>query len=50
MEGNRSAFETQEDLISYLSTIIAEGDVILVKASRTMKFENIVSGIQKITV
>lgn len=49
-EGNVSAFNTQEELINYLSTIIAEGDVILVKASRTMKFENIVSGIQKITV
>jgi len=43
-------FHTGEELLSYLSTTIKEGDVILVKASRTMKFESIVSGIQKTTV
>lgn len=47
---NIITFHTGEELLSYLSTTINEGDVILVKASRTMKFENIVSGIQKTTV
>lgn len=45
-----SGFNTREELLAYLSSIIKEGDVILVKASRSMKFEDIVSGIQKITV
>lgn len=47
---NILTFHTQEELLECLSTKIEEGDVILVKASRSMKFENIVSGIQKTTV
>lgn len=47
---NIFTFHIREELLNYLSTIIEDGDVILVKASRSMKFEDIVSGIQKITV
>lgn len=47
---NIFTFHTGEELLNYLSTIIEDGDVVLVKASRSMKFEDIVSGIQKITV
>jgi len=37
------SFETYDEVISFLSGIIAPNDVILVKASRYMKFESIVS-------
>lgn len=47
---NLVSFHTGEELLDYLSTNIKDGDVILVKASRTMKFEHIVSGIQRTTV
>lgn len=47
---NLVSFHTGEELLDFLSTTIEDGDVILVKASRTMKFEHIVSGIQRTTV
>jgi len=47
---NLVSFHTGEELLDFLSTTIKDGDVILVKASRTMKFEHIVSGIQRTTV
>ena len=37
------SFETYDEVISFLKEIIAPNDVVLVKASRYMKFENIVS-------
>ncbi|WP_291572763.1 UDP-N-acetylmuramoyl-tripeptide--D-alanyl-D-alanine ligase [Clostridium sp. UBA4548] len=49
-DGNLVSFHTGEELLDFLSTTIEDGDVILVKASRTMKFEHIVSGIQRTTV
>jgi UDP-N-acetylmuramoyl-tripeptide--D-alanyl-D-alanine ligase len=41
-------FETYDDVISYLEGILNENDVVLIKASRYMKFENIVSGLGNI--
>ena len=35
-------FETKEELIDSLPKIVEDGDVILLKASRGMKFEDIV--------
>ena len=35
-------FETKEELIDSLQRIVEDGDVILLKASRGMKFEDIV--------
>lgn len=42
------SFETHEDVISYLEEILTENDVVLIKASRYMKLESIVSGLYKI--
>lgn len=40
-------FETKEELISSLDTIIKKDDVVLIKASRGMKFEDIVKYIEE---
>ena len=40
-------FETKEDFISNINTVIKENDVILVKASRGMKFEEIVNSLEE---
>jgi UDP-N-acetylmuramoyl-tripeptide--D-alanyl-D-alanine ligase len=40
--------ETYDDVISYLEGILTENDVVLIKASRYMKFESIVSGLGEI--
>lgn len=37
------SFETYSEVISYLEGILSENDVVLIKASRYMKFESIVS-------
>ena len=37
------SFETYDEVVSFIKGIIAENDVVLVKASRYMKFESIVS-------
>jgi UDP-N-acetylmuramoyl-tripeptide--D-alanyl-D-alanine ligase len=42
------SFETYDDVILYLEEILTENDVVLIKASRYMKFESIVSGLEKI--
>jgi UDP-N-acetylmuramoyl-tripeptide--D-alanyl-D-alanine ligase len=39
------SFETYDEVNSFLKGIIARNDVVLVKASRYMKFESIVSGL-----
>ena len=39
-------FETYDEVVSFLSGIITENDVVLVKASRYMKFESIVSELE----
>ncbi|AGX43702.1 UDP-N-acetylmuramoyl-tripeptide--D-alanyl-D-alanine ligase [Clostridium saccharobutylicum] len=40
-------FETKEELVENLTNIIKPGDTILVKASRSAKFEEIIKGIEK---
>lgn len=45
---NYKAFSNMEDLIKYLDAILKNGDVILVKASRSMKFENIVKNLKEL--
>lgn len=45
---NYNAFSNMEDLIKYLDAILKNGDVILVKASRSMKFENIVKNLKEL--
>lgn len=44
---NFKAFEAIEDVAAYLKDTLKAGDVVLVKASRSMKFENIISELQK---
>lgn len=41
------AFEKIEDIVLYLKENLKDGDVLLVKASRSMKFENIINELQK---
>ena len=43
------AFDTTDSAKEYVGKIIKDGDVLLVKASRGMKFENIISEIAKET-
>ena len=43
-------FEDKKDFIDDLKTIIKENDVILVKASRGMKFEEIVNSLEEADV
>ncbi|MCX6807149.1 MAG: UDP-N-acetylmuramoyl-tripeptide--D-alanyl-D-alanine ligase [Candidatus Berkelbacteria bacterium] len=45
--GKGKYFKTKSDLIKYIKQEIKEGDIILVKASRGMKFEDIVKEIKK---
>ncbi|WP_392486373.1 UDP-N-acetylmuramoyl-tripeptide--D-alanyl-D-alanine ligase [Haloimpatiens sp. FM7315] len=47
-EENYKAFESQEQLVDYVKDVIKSEDVVLVKASRYMKFENIVENLKKI--
>ena len=44
---NIITFENKNDFISNINTIIKENDVILVKASRGMKFEEIVNSLEE---
>ena len=41
-------FETKEDFINNIPDIITEGDVVLVKASHSMAFEEIVAELKKL--
>lgn len=47
---NIITFENKEDFISNLHKIIEKNDVILVKASRGMKFEEIVSSLEEVQI
>ncbi|MDU5105640.1 UDP-N-acetylmuramoyl-tripeptide--D-alanyl-D-alanine ligase [Clostridium sp.] len=47
---NIITFENKEDFISNLNKIIEKNDVILVKASRGMKFEEIVSSLEEVQI
>ena len=47
---NIITFENKEDLISNLYKIIKKNDVILLKASRGMKFEEIVSSLEEVQI
>ena len=42
------SFETYNEVVSFLDEIIKQDDVVLVKASRYMKFESIVSELEGI--
>lgn len=44
---NFKAFDSIEDIVDYLKQNLKDGDVLLVKASRSMKFENIINELQK---
>ena len=44
------SFETYNEVVSFLHGMIAENDIVLVKASRYMKLESIVSGLENINV
>ncbi len=44
---NFKAFDSIEDIVHYLKENLKDGDVLLVKASRSMKFENIINELQK---
>lgn len=44
---NFKAFDSIEDIVHYLKQNLKDGDVLLVKASRSMKFENIINELQK---
>lgn len=43
-------YDTKEEFISNVQTLIKENDILLVKASRGMKFEDIVNYIEKISI
>lgn len=47
---NIITFATKEECIYKLDTIIKENDVVLVKASRGMKFEDIVSSLEEVSI
>ncbi len=47
---NIVTFESKEEFISNLNSIIKRDDVILVKASRGMKFEEIVSSLEELEI
>lgn len=42
------SFENYSDAISYLEEVLTQNDVVLIKASRYMKFESIVSGLGRV--
>jgi len=46
-EGQGRHFETKKDLIDFLKKEIKNGDIILIKASRGMHFEEIVNAIRR---
>ena len=46
---NIMVYNNKEEMINDLDKIIVKGDVVLVKASRTLKFEEIVSELSKIS-
>lgn len=46
-EENFKALDSIEDIVHYLKENLKDGDVLLVKASRSMKFENIINELQK---
>ena len=41
-------FESKADLLAVLPALIAEGDTVLVKASRSMAFEEITEALEKL--
>lgn len=43
-------YDTKEDIIENIKNVIAKGDVILVKASRGIKFEEIVKALESIKI
>ncbi|ADZ21179.1 UDP-N-acetylmuramoyl-tripeptide--D-alanyl-D-alanine ligase [Clostridium acetobutylicum] len=45
---NFSEFETNEELLKFVKTDIRKGDIFLIKASRLMKFENIVTKLKEL--
>lgn len=47
---NILVYETMEELKEKLADVIQKDDIILVKASRGMKFENIVQQLEKLTI
>lgn len=47
---NILTFKTKEDFINEMNNIIKKDDVILVKASRGMKFENIVNSLEEVSI
>lgn len=47
---NILTFKTKEDFINEMNNIIKKNDVILVKASRGMKFENIVNSLEEVSI
>ncbi|MCR3757856.1 UDP-N-acetylmuramoyl-tripeptide--D-alanyl-D-alanine ligase [Clostridium felsineum] len=47
-EKNFKGFETNEELLKFVKNDIKKGDVFLVKASRLMKFENIVAKLKEL--
>lgn len=49
-DGNCILFENKEEVVKYLASEIETDDVILVKASRSMEFESIVSELENLNV
>ena len=47
---NFYSFEKKEDIINFLNNNIRENDIVLVKASRSMKFESIVNEIKDLKI
>lgn len=43
-------YDTKEEFISNVKTLVKENDILLVKASRGMKFEDIVNSIKEISI
>lgn len=43
-------YKTKEEFISNVQTLVKENDILLVKASRGMKFEDIVNSIEQISI
>lgn len=47
-ENSSKRFLSSQDMIDYVIPLLKQGDTILVKASRSMKFENIVEALKKL--
>ena len=45
--GYAKIFENKQDLVSEMRKTLSSGDVVLIKASRRLKFENIIEGIKE---